>query len=160
LLCGSFLLGALAVVLAPQASARAVELARQQPWQSFGLGLLALVGVPIAAVLVGLTLIGLPLSLSLVALYALGLLLAWPVLGLVVGMELARLVPRARPLPVLGALALGLIALHLVTHLPFVGGLVAVCGIIFGLGLVAQALRRSRRPTEQPRAAAPLAVAA
>jgi hypothetical protein len=44
--------------------------------------------------------------------------------------------------------------------LPFVGGLVAVCGLIFGLGLVAQALRRWRRSTQQPRAAEPLSVAA
>jgi hypothetical protein len=125
-----------------------------------GLGLLVLVGVPIAAVVVGLTLIGLPVAVSLVALYTLGLLLAWPALGLALGTQLGRLVPRQQPLPVLGALALGLIVLHLVTHLPFVGGLVAVCGLIFGLGLVVQALRRWRRSTQQPRAAEPLSVAA
>ena len=158
-LAGSFLLGAVALVLMPRASARAVELGRQQPWQSFGLGLLVLVGVPIAAVLVGLTLIGLPLAVSLVALYILGLLLAWPALGLIIGTELARRVPPDRRLPVLGVLGLGLIVLHLATHLPFVGGLVALCGLIFGLGLLAQALRRGRRPTEQPHAAAPVAVA-
>jgi cytoskeletal protein CcmA (bactofilin family) len=159
-LCGTFLVGTLAVVLLPRAAARAVELGRQQPWQSFGLGLLVLVVTPIAMILIGLTLIGLPVSLSLAALYTLGLLLAWPAAGLVVGTELARRVPAARPLPVLGTLALGLVVLHLVTHLPFIGGLLTICGLILGLGLVAQAVRRWRRPTEQPAIAIPLAAAA
>jgi len=159
-LFGTFLVGTLTVVLMPRAAARAVELGRRQPWQSFGLGLLVLVAAPIAMVLVGLTLIGLPVSLSLAALYTLGLLLAWPALGLVVGTELARRVPAARPLPILGTLAVGLIVLHLLTHLPFIGGLLTVCGLIFGLGLVAQAVRRWRRPTEQPAIATPFAVAA
>jgi hypothetical protein len=156
-LCGSFLIGALAVVLMPRASARAMELGRQQPWQSFGLGLLTLLGVPLAALLAAVTLIGLPLALCLAALYVLGMLLAWPAVALVVGTQLNQVVRPNRPLPVLGALALGLIALHLVTHLPFVGGLVAFCAIVFGLGMLVQALRRWRRPTEQqPHVARPV----
>jgi hypothetical protein len=160
-LCGSFLIGALALVLLPRPSARALELGRQQPWQSFGLGLLAFVGVPLATLLVGVTLIGLPVAVCMLALYVLGLLLAWPAVALVVGTQLVRLVRPDRPLPVLGGLALGLIVLHLVTHLPFVGGLVAFCAIVFGLGMLVQALRRWRRPTEQrPRVVAPVAAAA
>jgi hypothetical protein len=155
-LFGSFLIGALALVLMPRASARAVELGRQKPWQSFGLGLLALVGVPLVALLVAVTLIGLPLGLCLVALYVVGMLLAWPAVALVVGMQVNKLVRPDRPLPVLGALAVGLIVLHLATHLPFVGGLIAFCAIVFGLGMLVQALRRWQPPTEQqPRVVAP-----
>jgi hypothetical protein len=159
-LCGSFLVGALALALLPRASVQAVELGQQQPWQSFGLGLLVLIGVPIAALVVAATLIGLPVAVCLLAVYVLGLLLAWPAVALVVGMQLTRLVRPDRPLPVLGALALGLIVLHLLTHLPFVGGLIAFCAIVFGLGLLTQAVRRWWRPTEQPQAAAQLAAAA
>ena len=160
-LLGSFLVGAIAIVLIPRAAARATELGRQQPWLSFGLGLVALVCIPIAVVLVGITLIGIPVALSLLALYVLGLFLAWPAVALVVGTQLTRLVRPQQPLPVLGALALGLIVLHLVGHVPFVGGLVSFCALVFGLGLEAQALRRWRRPTEQqPSDATPLAVAA
>jgi hypothetical protein len=160
-LCGSFLIGALALVLLPRPSARAVELGRQQPLQSFGLGLLALVALPLAALLVGVTLIGLPVAVCIVALYALGLLLAWPAAAFVVGTQLSQLVRSDRPLPVLGALALGLIVLHLATHLPFVGGLVAFCAIVFGLGMLVQTLARWRRTTErQPRVTAPVAAAA
>src|SRR5207247_4127364 len=112
-----------------------VELGRQQPVHTFGLGLLALCAVPLAAVLIGITLVGIPLAFVVVALYWLGLMLAWPALGLVVGTEVARWVRRGQPLPVLGLLAIGLIVLHLLTHVPVPGGAVAFLGFMFGLGL-------------------------
>ena len=159
-LFGSAILGALAIIFAPRASARAVELGRQQPLLTFGVGLLALCTVPLAALLIGVTLVGIPLALAVGALYWLGLLLAWPALGLVVGTELARWVRRSEPLPVLGALVVGLIVLHLVTHLPIVGGLVAFLGLAFGVGLIVQSFRRWRRPSEPGPAPVPVAVPA
>jgi cytoskeletal protein CcmA (bactofilin family) len=159
-LMGSAILGALAIVLAPRASARAVELGRQQPLATFGLGLLALFAGPLAAVVIGITLVGIPLALAIAILYWLALMLAWPALGLVAGTELARWARRAEPLPVLGSLVVGLIALHLVTHVPVVGGLVAFLGLAFGLGLIVQSFRRGRRPPEPVRAAVPVAMPA
>jgi cytoskeletal protein CcmA (bactofilin family) len=147
-LAGSFLIGALALILMPRASARAVELGRQRPWQSFGLGALVLVATPIAALLVAITLIGLPVAFLITVLYMLGLFLATPAVGLVAGMELMRLIRPDRPLAVLGTLAVGLIVVHLVTHLPFIGPLVGMCAIAYGLGMVAQALRHSRQHRE------------
>jgi cytoskeletal protein CcmA (bactofilin family) len=141
-LIGGAILGALAIIFAPRASARAVELGRQQPVQAFGVGLLVLFSVPLMVVLIAVTLVGIPIALALGALYWVGLLLAWPALGLVVGTEIARRVPRGEPMPVLGALVVGLIVLHLVTHLPIVGGLVAFVGLAFGLGLIVQSFRR------------------
>jgi hypothetical protein len=110
--------------------------------------------------LIGVTLVGIPLALVLAAAYGLGLMLAWPAMGLVVGTDLARRVRRDQPLPVLGALVVGLIVLHLVTHLPILGGLVAFLGLTFGLGLIVQTFRRGRRPIEPARAAVPVAVPA
>jgi hypothetical protein len=63
-------------------------------------------------------------------------------------------------MPVLGALVVGLIVLHLLTHLPIVGGLVAFLGLAFGLGLIVQSFRRWRRPSEPGRAPVPVAVPA
>jgi hypothetical protein len=144
-LVGSFLIGAVAIILMPRASARAAELGRQQPWQSFGLGLLVLIGVPFAALVVAVTLIGLPLAFTMFALYTVGIILAWPAVALVVGTQLMRLVRPDQPLPVLGILAIGLIALHLVTHVPYLGPLVIFCSIVFGLGMLAQTVRRWRQ---------------
>jgi hypothetical protein len=123
------------------------------------MGLLALSVVPFAVVLIGVTRVGMPLAIATTALYWLGLLLAWPALGLVVGTEVARLVRRGEPMPVLGALVVGLIVLHLVTHLPIVGGLVAFIGLAFGLGVIVQSVRRWRRPAEPLRAVVPVPVA-
>ena len=159
LLVGSGILGALMLIFAPRASARALEFGRQQPLVTFGLGLLALCVVPFATVLIAVTLVGIPLAVAIAALYWLGVLLAWPALGLLVGTELARLVRRDEPMPVLGALVVGLIVLHLVTHLPVVGGLVAFLGLAFGLGLIVQSVRRWR-PAERVPAPAPMAAAA
>jgi len=147
-LVGSFLIGAVALILMPRASARAAELGRQRPWQSFGLGLLVLIGVPLAAMVVAVTLIGLPLALIIFALYTVGVILAWPAVALVVGTRLMQLVRPDQPLPVLGILAVGLIALHLVTHIPVVGALVIFCSLAFGLGMLAQTLRRWRQSTQ------------
>src|SRR5207244_7946174 len=147
-LIGSAILGGLAIVLAPRASARAIELGRQQPLATFGWGLTALLAGPVVAILVGVTLVGIPLALAIAAVYWVGLMLAWPALGLLVGSEVARLVRRDPPLPVFGALLVGLILLHLVTHVPVLGGLVAFLGLSFGLGLIVQSFRRWRRPSE------------
>jgi cytoskeletal protein CcmA (bactofilin family) len=157
-LIGSGILGAAAIVLAPRASARAVELGRQQPLASFGLGLLVMFAAPVVALLVGITLVGIPLALTIGALYCLGLMLAWPALGLVVGTELARRVRRDDPLPILGALAVGLIVVHLVSHIPVLGGLAAFLGLTFGLGLIVQSVRRWRH-TATPAPSTPAGVA-
>jgi len=159
-LIGSALLGALAIIMAPRASARAVELGRQEPLQTFGLGLLALCAVPVAIILIGITLVGIPLALVIGALYWLGLMLAWPALGLIVGTEVSRWVRRDQHMPVLGQLVVGLIALHLVTHIPVLGGLVAFLGLTFGLGLIVHSFRRWRRPPEPVGAPVPVAVPA
>jgi cytoskeletal protein CcmA (bactofilin family) len=147
-LFGSAIVGGVAIVLAPRASARAIEMGHQQPLATFAWGLLALCVVPLGIVLIGVTLVGIPLAIVLAALYALGLMLAWPALGLLVGSELARRLRRGEPLPVLAALAVGLILLHLLTHVPFLGGLVAFLGLILGVGMVVQSIRRWRRASE------------
>ena len=144
-LVGSALLGVLLIVVAPRLAARTVHEGRQQPLPSLGIGLLALILVPIVAVLVAVTIIGIPISVVLMALYVVALLIAWPVLGLLVGTTLSDAVRRERPLPALVALIVGLIALHLVTHLPWVGGLIAFLGLSIGLGVLLLAIRRGMR---------------
>jgi hypothetical protein len=160
-LVGTFLLGAVAITLIPRGAARATELGEQQPWQTFGLGLVLLLGLPIAALLIAVTLVGIPVAFSGLALYFVCLLLAWPAVGLVIGTQLSRLARPERPLPVLGTLAVGLVVLHLVTHVPFVGPLVVFCSIVFGLGMLVQALWNWRRPRfQQPHGAEMIAAAA
>jgi cytoskeletal protein CcmA (bactofilin family) len=158
-LIGAGLLGAAVVMLSPRASARAVELGRQRPVPTFGVGLLGFVAVPIIAVLIGVTLVGLPIAVALAGAYVAAVMLAWPAVGLIVGTEVARRARRGEPLPVLAALALGLILLHLVTHVPVLGGLVGFCALLFGLGMLVQSIRGWRGTPEPTRLQAPEAVA-
>jgi cytoskeletal protein CcmA (bactofilin family) len=158
-LVGAGLLGAAVIMLAPRASARAVEVARQRPLQTFGLGLLAFFAVPIMAVLIGVTLVGLPIAVALAGSYVAAVILAWPAVALVVGTEVARRARRGEQLPVLAALVVGLILLHLVTHIPFLGQLVGFCAVVFGLGMLMQSIRGWRRVPEPTRLQAPEAVA-
>ena len=146
-LLGTAILGAAAVTLAPRASARLAELGRQQPLPTFGWGLLALIAVPIAAVLIGVTVVGLPLAIVVGALYVAAMALAKPAVALVVGAELARRVGRER-MSLLGTLVVGLIVLHLLRHLPVIGGLSGFLAFAFGLGLLVQSVRRWRRGSE------------
>lgn len=158
-LAGTAVLGALAITLAPRRSTRLVELGQQWSPRVFGLGLLVLFAVPIAGVLIAVTIIGLPLATVVGALYFVGLMLARPALGLVIGAEAARLWGR-EPLPPIGAMLVGLIALHLATHLPVLGGLIAFLGLAYGLGLIVQTIRRWQLPLEPasvPRSASALA---
>lgn len=152
-LVGTAILGAAALTLAPRIAARAVELGRQQPLPTFGWGLLALVAVPIAAVLIAVTLVGIPLAIVVGALYVVGLALAKPAVGLLIGAEVARRTGRGA-MPLLGALVVGLIVLHLVAYLPFVGGLISFLTFAFGLGLLVQVVRGWRREPDQVAAAA------
>ena len=104
--------------------------------------------------------IGIPLAACMVALYVLGIVLAWPAAALVVGSVLSRMVRPQPPLQILGNLAVGLIVLHLLSHVPFVGGLVVLCTVMFGLGLIAQALRSWGKPVDQARSTVPAMAAA
>lgn len=147
-LVGSALLGALAIRSFPAAPDQIVRDGRRRPLPVLAMGLGILVATPLVGLLAAITLIGLPLTLGLALLYGLGLLLAWPALGVFVGTLMAERVRRARALYDVWLLLLGLVALHLVTHIPVLGGLVTFFGLAFGLGLLAQlVLTRRRSPS-------------
>ena len=148
-LAGSALLGAFALWLFPSAPERITIAGRRRPLQGFGLGLAVLLALPLVALVAAISLIGLPLTIALSLLYGLGLLLAWPSVGLFVGALLAETVRRDRTLRPVWLLLLGLVALHLVTHVPVVGGWIAFVGLVFGLGLLTRAALSWRQSPER-----------
>jgi hypothetical protein len=142
LLFGQAVLGAVLLIFAPRLAARAMHEGRQQPLPSIGLGLGALIVTPIAAILVAVTLIGIPLSFVLLALYVVALIVAWPAAGLLVGTVLADLVQR--PMPAFATLIVGLIVLHIVTHVPFIGWVFGFAALAIGLGMLVLTAQRNR----------------
>ncbi|MBA2449591.1 MAG: hypothetical protein H0V51_16345 [Chloroflexi bacterium] len=147
-LAGSALLGAFALWLFPSAPERISTLGQRRPLQGFGLGLAVLLATPLLALVAAISLIGLPLTFALGSLYGLALLLAWPALGLFTGALLTRAVQQVRGLRPVWLLLLGLVGLHLVTHLPVLGGLIAFFGLAFGLGLLTQLVLSWRRSAD------------
>ncbi|MCJ7450995.1 MAG: hypothetical protein MUO39_00765 [Steroidobacteraceae bacterium] len=143
---GVFLVGALFLVLFPGLSARAAETIRRDPWQSVGLGFAILACVPIVAVVLLVTIVGIPLALLLVPLYLLLMFLGWIVAALFIGQRGLAMVRGTAPASTgwrLLALLLALLALSLVRHVPFIGGIVVFVTLIAGIGaLVSQGWAR------------------
>jgi cytoskeletal protein CcmA (bactofilin family) len=108
-----------------------------------GVGLLALVCVPLALLLVGLTLVGLPLALLGAFAYATALYLGYVLAAAELGRALLR--RGSETLPSLGSFArillVGLVAAAAAAYLPGLGGAVWVVMLLVGLGLVADRAR-------------------
>ena len=137
-------LGAAAVLLAvfPRFSATVAARAVESPLRTGGVGLLTLVGVPLALVVVALTIVGIPLTILGAVLFA---MLAWvgSLYGRVaVGTWLASLADVENRWA--GLLA-GFAAVALVTRIPVVGGVVELVVFLLGLGALSVALYRAYR---------------
>jgi cytoskeletal protein CcmA (bactofilin family) len=113
-----------------------------------GLGFVALVVVPAAALLLMLTVIGLPAGLLVLGLWLAGLYLAQILVATLVGRGLLQ--KADAPLPSIApVLLVGLVSVAVAVNLPFVGGLVRFVVLVLGLGLaVIGAHRGARRGVE------------
>jgi len=163
LVVGLFVLGLLVLLPFGAFSRRASDAVGGAPVASLALGLVMLFGVPIVALavfIIGLLVGGWPLSLAALALLAIGTAVGYVLSALFVGRTGFRLVRQPEAHPVL-ALLVGLLVLTLVGLIPFLGGLVALAAVVFGLGALTLTLYRSwRGPTAaaagvQPAPAAP-----
>lgn len=153
--CGaSFLLGLVILLVAPGFFFD-VSQACKRAGPAIGFGALFLFATPIAAFIVCLTIVGASVGIPvflfwLIALYAakifVGAWLGELILGAGVGVG-----------PVLGRLALGLVILRALGMIPFLGPLVGLVVVMWGIGAVVLALHRRMSP---PVAHAPALAAA
>ena len=113
-----------------------------------GLGFVALVVVPAAALLLMLTLIGLPAGLLILGLWLAGLYLAQILVATLVGRGFLQKAD-APPASMAPVLLVGLVFVAVSVNLPYVGGLVRFVVLVLGLGLaVIGAHRGARRGVE------------
>ena len=111
--------------------ARITEVIRQRPGTAFLVGSLALIGVPVAAVLMTVTLIGFPLAVTVTALYMVALLAANAVMAAFLGDEVTKVLNR--PMASRWArFTIGALLVALIASVPYVGGLAE--GIFVALG--------------------------
>lgn len=134
-------LAALLVGAVPRVVAGASDTIAVAPWPSLGIGLLLLVGVPVAVPILMATVVGIPVGVLAGLLYgvlaALGLVAA----ALTIGKHLPWIGGRHAGSigfgPRFGRAVAGVVLLALVGLLPVVGGLLILLAVTFGLGAAA-----------------------
>jgi len=115
---------------------------------SFGLGVLVLPGVLIAAVIACITVIGLWVGLSTVLMWLIAMLSAEIVVGSIVG---RWIMSRATEFwPMVGRMAVGIVVVRIVTTLPWVGGWAKLAVLLWGMGAISLALYRRFQPSVAP----------
>ncbi|MGH7255567.1 MAG: hypothetical protein ACREI3_07295, partial [Nitrospirales bacterium] len=128
----TLVLGLLLLHFSPKLTHVAMSHFSERPLETFGLGLLGLIGAPLLAALMALTVLGLPLAAFVVVLYLLSLylgrlfVLGWA--GLQVLTWLGK--PDSRPT----AFVVGAVAYFLLSLIPFLGGLLTFFTLLAGLG--------------------------
>ncbi|MEY2441619.1 MAG: hypothetical protein QOJ46_1045 [bacterium] len=131
------LLGILLLLLAPRAGDAIARTAKNHKGMAIGIGILAAILLPILAGLLIITVIGAPLGVIL------GLLLIplFAIAYVTSGFAIGRLIIKGGRIL---ALIVGLLILCLLTLVPFLGELVGLLAVIFGLGLLFTTLFRAR----------------
>lgn len=141
LMFGLLAAGALFLALFPRFTSSAIQTVRTSPLGSLGLGVAIFFSVPPVMLLLVITIIGIPIALMLAGLYAVALLAGFLIAAFFVGDRLLKVVAR-RAAPGnywirVGMLAIALVALWLVRHVPYVGELLNLLALTVGLGAMA-----------------------
>jgi len=140
---GLMLLAAIIAGALPGPAKRMQEELRVRPWLAALFGIMALIIIPIAAVIVMITIIGIPVGLLAILGYV-GLLLVGYVATavLVSGLMLDRYKSEAatRTAWRVGAAVLAMLVISTLAHVPLVGGFLALVALVMGVGAIVAAI--------------------
>lgn len=138
-----FILGVAAVfwavllLIAPRLLDKFAALLADKPGSAAGFGAIVLVTVPIAAIILLCTVVGIPLSIILGATYAVLLYLAFFISAGAFGIVMFKNVFQTGDLHKnIWYVLSGVFVVKLLTMLPFIGWLISLASVVFGLGLV------------------------
>jgi hypothetical protein len=149
------LVGGLLLLVFPDTSRRIADRVEDEPLRTGGIGLLALIGVPIAAVLIAITIIGIPVTIAVLIAYALALWIATIYGRYAVGATVLSYTDVENRW---AALLVGLVVVAALVRIPVIGGLFEFVVLLLGLGAMAGLLYRFVRNQggpEAPETAAP-----
>jgi hypothetical protein len=147
---GLMLLAAIIAGALPGPVRRMEDELRTRPWLATLLGIVALIGIPIAAVIVMVTIIGIPLGLLGILGYVALLLIGYVMTSVVVsGMLLDRYKAEAatRTAWRVGAAVLAMLVIASAAHVPYVGGFIALTALVVGVGVIVGAIVHRRQAT-------------
>ena len=149
---GLMVIAAILVAAFPGVYTRVRASVRERWAFSLLVGFIALVCIPVAALISMFTVIGVPLALAAIALYLVLLLVGYVTAGVSFGtLALARFQPEraSRTGWRVAAAALGMLAISLIGRVPWVGSLVVLAAMLLGMGalLLQLSAARSAPPT-------------
>jgi cytoskeletal protein CcmA (bactofilin family) len=143
---GLIVAAAVLVAALPGFTTRVAATLRSRAAMSLLIGFIALVCIPVLAIVLFVTLVGIPLALLTLVAYAALLLLGHVVTGIGLGdwaLARFRAGDAARTGWRIGAAVVALLAIAILARIPFLGGLVTFLVLIAGVGAL---LMQARRP--------------
>lgn len=144
-LVASFLFGVVLLAVFPRFSSNVASNVTEKPLNSGGIGLLALIGIPIVLILLAITIVGIPLMLVGVGLFILAIWAAVVYGKFAVGMWVLGFADQENRWL---ALIVGLVGFALIGTIPIVGGVAEFIVFLLGLGALALALRELKQTDE------------
>ncbi len=129
----AFLFGAVLVILAPRFRAAVAENISPYGWAML-VGALALLAIPVTAIVVLLTVVGIPIAMALLFIYVVSVYASHIYVGHWIGSE--TLGQAATLTQQMGRLALGLALIYFSSLIPYAGVLIEAIILIWGLGAI------------------------
>ena len=155
---GLMLLAGIIAGALPGPVRRMQEELRTQPWLATLFGIVALICIPVAAIIVMITIIGIPLGLLAILGYVALILIGYVASSVVVsGLLLDRYKSDVASQTAwrVGAAGLAMLVIASLGMVPFVGRFIGVVALVIGVGVIVAAIihRRSAGATPTPAAA-------
>jgi cytoskeletal protein CcmA (bactofilin family) len=145
---GLLLVAAVLTAIMPAFYARVAETVRTRAAMSLLTGFIALICVPVLALLFLITIIGVPLGLLTIAMYLMLLVVGYVSTGISIGDWLLTRVKSDQSSSTLwriGGAVVGVLIVSLLARIPWVGGWVVLAALLVGLGALTLQIWQSRR---------------
>ncbi len=139
----AFVFGLVWILLIPNFFGEVVSASRRYG-PSLGIGIATFFAVPLLAIIAAITIVGLAVGIGSLLLWCIALYSAQVFVGAWLGEALMG--PAARAGVLIGRLAIGLLVLRILTALPYIGDLLELFVIFWGMGALAVALYKRTRP--------------
>lgn len=143
----ALLVGLLLVRFMPDYVQRTANVVLNKPFQSLGVGFLAIILSPIVFVLLFITIIGIPLDLMLLAGFMILVYLAKIYVGVAIGQKVLKQVNKKAALG--WSLVLGLLIYYILTMIPIVGFFFWMSAGFIGLGAIFLERRKENRNSKK-----------
>ena len=140
------LVGIVLALVAPKRMTALTEAIRSRPWHCLGWGALFLCATPVAILIALITVVGIPISLIALVIYLIAIYLTQLFIGLLLGRLIIGLFKGVTENKgvLIGSLALGFAILTLIKLIPYLGFVIGLATVLFGLGAILVSERQLR----------------